>query len=93
MNKTLKYERLGIALDDTSVADLDFADDICLLEDNGPDARRLLTKITEKAALIGLQINVSKTVLFTRPIPDVSNRRRGHQISGEPRASGQQNPT
>ena len=38
MIETLKNERLGIALDDTSVADLDFADDICLLEDNGPDA-------------------------------------------------------
>ena len=34
---------------------------MCLLEDNCPDAQRLLTKITEKAALIGLQITVSKT--------------------------------
>ena len=44
-----------------SVADLDFADNICRLEDNGPYAQRLQTKITEEAALIGLQINITKT--------------------------------
>ena len=38
MNETLQSERLGIALDETSVAELIFADDICLLEDNRPDA-------------------------------------------------------
>ena len=66
MNETLQSERLGIALDETSVAELICADDICLLEDNRPDAQRLLTKITEKAALIGFQINISKTKFCSR---------------------------
>ena len=51
----------GLALDDMVVTDLDFADDICLLEDNISDAQLLLNKVTTKAHQAGLEINVGKT--------------------------------
>ena len=34
---------------------------ICLLDDNGTDAQRLLDKVTSYAALVGLHLNVGKT--------------------------------
>ena len=43
------------------IADLEFADDICLLEENESDAQRLLDKVTQTSAYVGLQINVQKT--------------------------------
>ena len=52
---------LGIALDDMVITDLDFADDICLLEDNIKDAQTLLELVTRAAAKGGLDINTSKT--------------------------------
>ena len=52
---------LGIALDDMVITDLDFADDICLLEDNIKDAQTLLDLVTRAAAKGRLEINTSKT--------------------------------
>ena len=39
MEQALENENVGVALDDMTIADLDFADDICLLDDNGTDAQ------------------------------------------------------
>ena len=61
MEQALENENVGVALDDMTIADLDFADDICLLDDNGTDAQRLLDKVTSYAALVGLHLNVGKT--------------------------------
>ena len=44
-----------------AIADLDFADDICLLDDNPEDAQRLLDRVAENAAYVGLETNVDKT--------------------------------
>ena len=41
-------EMHGISLDDTYVPDLDFTDDICLLEDNTEDAQYLLDSVFQK---------------------------------------------
>ena len=51
----------GISLDDTYVSNLDFADDICLLEDNTEDAQHLLDSVVHVAKNVGLKINASKT--------------------------------
>ena len=61
MEQALENENVGVALDDMTIADLDFADDMCLLDDNGTDAQRLLDKVTSYAALVGLHLNVGKT--------------------------------
>ena len=61
MEQALENENVGVALDDMTIADLDFADDMCLLDDNGTDAQRLLHKVTSYAALVGLHLNVGKT--------------------------------
>ena len=44
-----------------TVADLDFADDICLMDDNFEDAQTLLDKVVKFAAKAGIEINVPKT--------------------------------
>ena len=54
MKRTLEGDKLGIVLDDMIIADLEFADDICLLEENESDAQRLLDKITQTSAYVGL---------------------------------------
>ena len=43
-----------------TIADLDFADDICLLDDNPEDAQRLLDRVAENAAYVGLKTNVDR---------------------------------
>ena len=59
MHEATEKQLLGIALDDM-ITDLDFADDICLLDDNIADAQTLLDLVTEAAAKGGLEINTSK---------------------------------
>ena len=49
MQNALCQEMHGISLDDTYVPDMDFADDICLLEDNDEDAQRLLDSVVQAA--------------------------------------------
>ena len=61
MEKALSNDLLGITLDDLMIVDLDFADDICLIEDNGNDAQKLLDIVTNNASRVGLQLNVRKT--------------------------------
>ena len=50
------------------VADLDFANDICLLADNPEDAWKLLDRMAENAACVGLEINIDKTKLCSHTI-------------------------
>ena len=51
----------GISPNDTYVLDLDFAYDICLLEDNAEDAQHLLDSVVHAAENVGFKINASKT--------------------------------
>ena len=60
MHEATEKQLLGIALDDM-LTDLDFADDICLLDDNIGGAQTLLDLVTNAAAKGGLEINISKT--------------------------------
>ena len=50
----------GIQLE-TLITDLDYADDICLLEDNSADAQALLDRVLSAAVEVGLKINAGKT--------------------------------
>ncbi|XP_063728629.1 uncharacterized protein LOC134856217 [Symsagittifera roscoffensis] len=50
----------GIRLE-TVISDLDYADDICLLEDNADDAQSLLNRVVAAAKEVGLIVNASKT--------------------------------
>ena len=45
----------------TTISDLDFADDICLLENDFNAAQELLSSVIAAAAKTGLIINVKKT--------------------------------
>ena len=45
----------GISLDDTYASDLDFAHDICLLEDNAEDAKYLLNSVVHADKNFGLR--------------------------------------
>ena len=54
-------EQFGKELDDTLVANLDFADDICSLGDYLVKAWKLLDFELQRAAKAGLLINVDKT--------------------------------
>ena len=49
MQNALRQGMHGISLDDTYVPNLDFADDICLLEDNAEDAQHLLDSVVYAA--------------------------------------------
>ena len=51
------------------LSDLDFADDITLLESSTSLARSQLTKIADAAADIGLIISVSKTRIYDHQLP------------------------
>ena len=60
LNVATDNTNLGIRLE-TSITDLDYADDICLPEDNPDDAQNLLNRVVDAAKLVGLQLNESKT--------------------------------
>ena len=61
----------GIRLE-TVISDLDYADDICLLEDNADDAQSLLNRVVAAAKEVGLIVNASKTkCMFARTDPAV----------------------
>ena len=51
---------LGIQME-SNITDLDYAVDICLLEDNPDDAQILLSRVVDTATLVGLQLKESKT--------------------------------
>ena len=58
---------------ETVISNLDFADDICLLEDNADDAQSLLNRVVAAAAKeVGLIVNSSKTkCMFAQTEPVV----------------------
>ena len=61
MEQALSNDLFCFTLDNIMVADLDFADDICLIDDNGNDAQMLLDNVTNNASRVGVQMNVGKT--------------------------------
>ena len=61
MHEATEKQLLCIALDDMIITDLDFADDMSLLDDNTADAQTFLDLVTKTAAKVGLEINISKT--------------------------------
>ena len=65
MKSAIGGQELGIQLVDVTIPDFDFADDICLLEDDPGKAQELLDLITHFAAKTGLTINVKKTKTMT----------------------------
>ena len=60
MEQALSNDLLGLTLDDMMIADLDFAD-ICLIDDKGNDAQKLLNNVTNNASQVGITLNVGKT--------------------------------
>ena len=61
MKNALADKNFGLELDNATVTDLDFADDICQPEDDEDKAQELLTRVSESASKTGLVINVKKT--------------------------------
>ena len=61
MISELRTGKFGVNLDDTAVADLDYADDIALVVENIYDIQRLLDALNIEAESCGLKINVKKT--------------------------------
>jgi hypothetical protein len=56
----------GVQLSNNSwIADLEYADDIVLLAENYEDMQRVLDRLNEHAATVGLRINTSKTKFFS----------------------------
>ena len=66
----------GIDLDYLIITNLDFADDICLLDDNIENAQTLLKQVTNTATEGCLEINIStKTSVLPRPWPNDLQRK------------------
>ena len=61
MKNVLADKNFDLELDNATVTDLDFADDICLPEDDEDNAQKLLIRVSESASKTGLIINVKKT--------------------------------
>ena len=82
MQNALCQEMHDISLDDTYVPDLDFPDDICLLEDNPPeDAQHLLDSVVHAATNVGLKINASKSK-FCSIDPNIVITYSGERLEG-----------
>ena len=60
MEQALQNEIVGMTLDDMTIPDLGFYDDICLLDDNSTDAQKLLDKVTSNAAMVGFHLMPTK---------------------------------
>ena len=65
MLTALSSGNYGLALDDMTIPDLDFADDIALLDDNIQDMQGLLDAVMLVSQHCGLLINTSKTEYMT----------------------------
>ena len=65
MLTALSSGNYGLALDDMTIPDLDFADDIALLDDNIQDMQGLLDAVVLVSQHCGLLINTSKTEYMT----------------------------
>ena len=61
MKNALADNNFGLELDNATVTDLDFADDICQPEDDEDKAQELLTRVSESASKTGQVINRKKT--------------------------------
>ncbi|XP_075258477.1 uncharacterized protein LOC142350513 [Convolutriloba macropyga] len=61
MISALRSGKFGASLDDTAMADLDYADDIALVDDNIYDIQRLLDALNIEAESCCLKINLKKT--------------------------------
>ena len=70
LSRTLETEGLEIALDDMVVANLDFRDDIALLDDKPDDAEYHHDRVSKNKAYIGLEVNVDETVLLSLNCPE-----------------------
>jgi len=60
-------------VNDGFITDLDFADDIVLLEDSWQGMAEIITRVEREAAAVGLRINVSKTKLMV--VGNMSDKR------------------
>ena len=79
MQNALCHGIHGISLDDTYVPYLDFADDICLLDDNAEDVQPLLVSVFHQPKNFGLKINASKTK-FCSIDPNINITCSGEQL-------------
>ena len=61
MEQALSNHLLGITLDDMMIADLDYADDSCLIDDIVNGAQKLLDSVTNNASRVSLQLNAGIT--------------------------------
>ena len=52
-----------------TLTDLDYADDICLISDRVEKAQKLLSRVEEECAKVGLRLNSKKTEVITYNIP------------------------
>ena len=73
MKNALTDKNFGLELDNATVIDLNFADDICLPEDDEDKAQELLTRVSESASKTGLVIEVKK-------IKDISTNQNNNLI-------------
>ena len=48
-----------------TLTDLDYADDICLISDRVEKAQKLLSRVEEECAKVGLRLNSKKTEVIT----------------------------
>jgi hypothetical protein len=65
MRKSTYNTNLGIKwINNTTLEDLDFADDLALLSENHQDAQEKTIRLHYFASQIGLQINSSKTKIM-----------------------------
>ena len=62
----LQGQNIGVTLDDMVIAELVFADDICLTEDNPEDAQKLLNCFTNSTAKCSLQKDTLTTKFCSR---------------------------
>ena len=79
MQNALCQRMHGVSLDDTHVPDVEFADDICLLQNNAEDAQHLLDSVGHAAKHVGLEINASKTK-FCYTDPNITITCSGEQV-------------
>ena len=62
------------------LSDLDFADDISLLESSKTKAEKQLQELSDNAIKVGLKINLTKTVLYESIKSESSIKLNGKEI-------------
>jgi len=74
LKRALDDNKSGIQwLNDVFITDLDFANDIALLEDSWQGMADITTRVEREAAIVGLRINAGKTKLMV--IGNMSDKR------------------